>query len=120
MNAGRIAGICCLGALLIGLAILSNGSCSLYNTEGPDVSCEDLQCGRINACQNGIIASCGDGKTMKFHVCTEEAKDICGESWQKKGEYKCESHDIECEGCRPERVNGCGNISGGGGSDAGL
>lgn len=105
-----------LGAFSI--AVIS--SCSLSNVEGPDVRCEDLQCGRVNACENGIIASCGDGKTMKFHVCTEEAKDICGESWQKKGQFKCDQYDIECEGCRPERVGGCAGISGSSSSSGGT
>lgn len=91
----------------LGLAGLS-ATCSLSNKEGPDVTCADLLCGQVNACSEGIIASCADGVTVKWHVCTENAADICGEEWQKPGQYKCDEYDIECEGCRPERTDGCG------------
>ena len=93
------------GLLALGLGLTA--TCSLSNKEGPDVTCADLQCGRVNACSEGIIASCSDGKTMKWHVCTDTAKDICGEDWQKPDQYKCDEFDIECEGCRPERTEGC-------------
>ncbi len=89
-------------------------SCSLQNVEGPDVTCASLECGRVNACENGIIAQCVDGKTLKFHVCTANADDVCGEDWQVPGQYKCLEFQTECEGCRPERKEGCAAFGGGG------
>ena len=114
--------------LALGLSAGLLATCSLSNKEGPNVTCADLQCGRVNACQDGIIASCGDGVKMRWHVCTENAADICGEDWQTAGQYRCDEFDIECEGCRPERMAGCagltpadgGNGGGGNGGDGGT
>lgn len=98
-----------LGAL--GLAAGLSAACSLSNKEGPNVTCAQLQCGAVNACSDGIIASCADGVTVKWHVCTENAEDICDKDWQKPGQYQCDEFDIECEGCRPERTNGCASLN---------
>lgn len=105
------------------LALLSSVSfwaCSPGNREGPDVTCADLECGRINACADGIIAQCADGVTVRFHACNLE--DTCSEAWQVDGAYRCESAQTDCEGCRPER-SGCeaGDGTGGaGGAEGGL
>ena len=96
----RFAGLALSGLVVFVLA----GACSLQNQEGPNVSCADLDCGRINACEAGIIAQCVDGKTVKYRVCGSD--DICGESWQITGQYKCTEDATDCEGCRPERT-GC-------------
>jgi len=68
-------------------------SCSYFNREGPDVTCADLDNGRINACQDGIIATCHDGR-VNYQVCTEavggvEPNDLCGAAWQQQGAYSC-------------------------------
>ncbi len=94
-------------AALVALPIAVAPACSLQNQEGPDVTCADLECGRINACEEGIIAQCVDGQTVKFHVCRSSGEDICDEDWQVAGEYRCLEFQTECEGCRPERVDGC-------------
>lgn len=91
----------------LGAALLLPLACSLQNHEGPDVTCEDLECGRINACADGIIAQCADGVTVKFHVCTSSAADVCEEDWQVHDQYRCTEFTTDCEGCRPERVDGC-------------
>lgn len=80
-------------------------ACSLQNQEGPNVSCQDLECGRINACEQGIIAQCVDGLNVVYRVCGTE--DVCAETWQVTGQYKCTFDATDCEGCRPERVEGC-------------
>ncbi|MBL8741084.1 MAG: hypothetical protein JNK04_08325, partial [Myxococcales bacterium] len=87
------------------------------NQEGPDVTCADLECGRINACAEGIIAQCVDGRSVVYHVCSTE--NICEAEWQIEGQYRCGEDTTDCEGCRPER-NGCSDIPplGGGGADA--
>lgn len=88
--------------------------CSLSNQEGPDVTCEELQCGKVNACEQGIIAQCVDGRTVKYHVCSSD--DICTATWQKAGAFRCIETATDCEGCRPER-DGCDDLPpiGGGG-----
>lgn len=93
-------------------------ACSLQNQDGPDVTCEDLACGKRNACVEGIIAQCVDGRHVKYHVCG--TTDICSAEWQNKGEYRCSFEHTDCEGCRPERA-GCGDLGGGdeGGGDLG-
>ncbi len=82
-------------------AVVAAGACSLTNQEGPLVTCSMLECGRINACQEGIIAQCVDGETVKYRVCA--VTDICAAEWQKPGQYRCEAEDTDCQGCRPER-----------------
>jgi hypothetical protein len=65
-------------------------ACSGLNREGPNVTCNDLQGGAINACKDGIIAACKDGKNVTFEVCTESDGDkACEASWQTKGAYTC-------------------------------
>jgi hypothetical protein len=49
---------------------LALASCSSLNREGPLVTCADLQDGKTNACKEGIIASCKDGSTVTYEVCT--------------------------------------------------
>jgi hypothetical protein len=63
-------------------------SCSLLNRTGPDVSCADLQNGAINACKDGIIASCISGQ-VTYQVCTDSSD--CDQSWQTPGAYVCGS-----------------------------
>jgi hypothetical protein len=94
--------------LLLSLLATPFLACSLSNREGPDVTCADLECGRINACEQGIIAQCADGKTVRYHVCSE--KKTCEATWQKPGEYRCDSAATDCEGCRPERTTGCQTV----------
>lgn len=110
-----------LAALALPATVLSL-SCSLQNQEGPAVTCEMLDCGRVNACQEGIIAQCVDGHTVKYRVCA--VTDICTADWQVRGQYRCELEDTDCEGCRPERTLGCedplfGDGGGGAGGGAG-
>lgn len=89
--------------------------CSLSNQEGPDVTCEQLECGRINACADGIIAQCADGKSVQFRVCSTD--DVCTLDWQVTGQFRCAEEATDCEGCRPER-EGCEDpeLLGGGGT----
>ena len=91
-------------------------ACSLLNQEGPDVSCADLECGRINACKEGIIAQCADGRHLKFHVCG--SSDVCKQTWQTQGAFKCTSDATDCEGCRPDR-KGCDDLPAGTGGAGG-
>jgi hypothetical protein len=108
-----------LWALSSGLGFWLAAGCSLQNLEGPEVSCADLECGRINACQDGIIAQCVDGKTVRYHVCKSDGDDVCSEEWQIDGEYRCLEYQTDCEGCRPERVEGCAFFAEGGGGSGG-
>lgn len=89
------------------LAAASIAACSLDNREGPEVTCAALECGRVNACSNGIIAQCVDGETVRYHVCKTNGDDVCDEDWQTFGQYRCLEFETDCEGCRPERVDGC-------------
>ncbi len=107
-------------------AIAASASCSLSNREGPDVTCADLECGRVNACEEGIIAQCVDGVTVRYHACS--SAEVCEASWQEPGRFKCTYELTDCEGCRPERELGCGEggfpaygggDQGGGGQSAG-
>lgn len=101
----------------LSVLVCTAGACSLQNREGPDVTCADLACGQINACQDGIIAQCVDGEIVRYHVCFEGGDDICEASWQIEGQYRCLEFATDCEGCRPERVEGCGfGLGAGGGS----
>lgn len=81
--------------LLLGVALLCVPCCSEFNREGPLVTCEDLKGGAINACKDGIIASCLDGKEVTYEVCTDDvgetaAEDLCDASWQSTDAYQCE------------------------------
>jgi hypothetical protein len=114
-------------ALPLGLALAAPHACSLQNREGPQVTCADLECGRVNACQEGIIAQCVDGHTVRYHACFPNDSELCEAEWQVPGQYKCLQYATDCEGCRPERVAGCsqpgnggsGGTPGEGGSDDG-
>ncbi len=99
---------------LLAVALAVAAGCSLSNREGPDVTCADLECGRINACEEGIIAQCVDGVNVEYHACGSES--ACEGTWQVEGQYKCSTDLTDCEGCRPERVDGCAGIGGGGGA----
>ncbi|MCC6647557.1 MAG: hypothetical protein IT374_18555 [Polyangiaceae bacterium] len=73
---------------LVALATFASvPACSILNREGPDVTCADLSGGSVNACKEGIIASCKDGKAVTYEVCLEST--TCDETWQRKGAYKC-------------------------------
>lgn len=107
-RAGQLIRVISVGLAAVGLAG-SPLTCSLKNQEGPVVTCEDLKCGQINACQDSIIAQCADGMTVRYHVCKSyesDDDDVCAEGWQTPGWYRCTVSDTDCEGCRPER-NGC-------------
>jgi hypothetical protein len=99
----RVQRLCALA--LFAAPIIVGGACSLQNQEGPNVTCADLECGRINACEQGIIAQCVDGKTVVWRVCGTD--DVCAETWQVTGQYKCTFDATDCEGCRPTRTLGC-------------
>jgi hypothetical protein len=110
-----------LASLVVALSVTgASTQCSLSNQEGPDVTCAELECGRVNACQEGIIAQCADGSTVEWRVC--DVIDVCKEEWQVEGRYRCSEDDTDCEGCRPERT-GCDDPElggrGGGGASAG-
>ncbi len=84
--------------LLLLAALLVPFGCSLLNRHGPEVDCGDLQDGAVNACSDGIIASCVDGD-IKYRVCEEDiqgvsADDICEASWQEEGAFKCAPDDL--------------------------
>ena len=74
---GPHRGIHRLGASVLVLGGGLAPGCSLQNVEGPDVTCEDLECGRINACAEGIITQCLDGQTVRWHVCTSDTPTTC-------------------------------------------
>jgi hypothetical protein len=94
----------CLGLAASAVFLLLDQACSLQNQVGPNVTCADLMCGKVNACEQGIIAQCSDGKTVIYRVCG--SSNICGETWQMTGQYKCAEEATDCEGCRPDR-SGC-------------
>lgn len=74
---------------LLAFGLLLTG-CSVLNREGPAVTCDDLHYGAINACQDGIIASCLHGK-VTYTLCDSDA---CDESFQVPGAYRC-SPDLD-------------------------
>ena len=93
-----------LSAVLALVAFSLAAHCSLSNQEGPPADCALLECGRINACADGIIAQCADGKTLEYRVCSTD--DVCTLEWQVTGQFRCSQEATDCEGCRPER-EGC-------------
>jgi hypothetical protein len=95
-----------VAAMVLGVFVLGALACSLQNREGPEVTCAALSCGKINACREGIIASCADGVTVKYHACSKGDDDLCEQDWQVEGKFKCDEFAPECEGCRPLR-EGC-------------
>lgn len=72
--------------LSILLSIATLMACSVLNREGPNVTCSDLQSGAINACSEGIIATCGNG-AVHWTVCDDKA--ACEASWQTVDNYRC-------------------------------
>jgi hypothetical protein len=103
-----------LGLSAVGALGALAPACSKSNQEGPDVTCADLQCGKINACQEGIIAQCADGVNVRWHACASDPE-LCGYDWQIPGQYRCDSAATDCEGCRPA-IAGCGAGGAGGGA----
>lgn len=67
-------------------------ACSSLNREGPSVTCADLKAGSVNACKQGIIASCKDGNAVSYQVCTDgnNPESLCEASWQVPGAYQCQ------------------------------
>ena len=114
---GRIVAGCLMLGCFGTLAALAP-ACSGNNQEGPEVTCADLQCGRINACQEGIIAQCADGVNLRYHACSSD-KELCGYDWQIPGQYRCEAATTDCEGCRPDGPGCAAGGSGGGGAAQG-
>lgn len=99
----RLSGALWFAGLALGSGWTATAaSCSLQNREGPRVTCADLDCGRLNACEDGIIAQCLDGVTVRYHVCESDDDTLCGDDWQVPGQYRCTEHHTQCEGCRPE------------------
>ncbi len=72
--------------LVLVVDLLAAG-CSLLNRAGPDVTCNDLG-NAINACREGIIADCEDGKSLAYTVCSDA--DACEQHWQPQGAFRCE------------------------------
>jgi len=91
-------------AVVAGLA-----GCSMLNREGPDVTCADLQNGVVNACEEGIIATCVAGE-VRFEVCSD--KEACDGTWQEQGAYRCEEGDAIPT---PSATGGSGGGTGGSG-----
>jgi hypothetical protein len=73
------------------VALLTFVGCSLLNRTGPDVTCADLQEGAINACSDGIIATCANG-VVTWNVCQDSA--ACTEAWQYPNDFRCNQTDI--------------------------
>lgn len=93
------------------------------------MTCANLGYGKRNACQGGIIATCVNGE-VTYDVCDD--RDVCKESWQKVGAFRCNEKDpiprIEGgsgaggSGGTPETgsEDGAGGIIGIGGSTGGT
>lgn len=93
------------------MAACAMASCSSLNREGPPVTCADLNGGAVNACQQGIIASCKDGKTVTYQVCTDGTNpdQVCGDTWQVKGRYQCTQSSTGNATCIPAASSLCGS-----------
>lgn len=61
-------------------------SCSVYNREGPNVTCAALRNGAETACSEGIIASCVGG-SVRYQVCDDSK--VCEAAWNAPGRYSC-------------------------------
>src|SRR5664280_2595103 len=70
--------------------LLTVTSCSIFNRVGPDASCSALQGGKVNACRDGIIASCRADK-LNYVACDDSA--ACEASWQVPGAFRCRQSD---------------------------
>jgi hypothetical protein len=73
-----------LPSALIIVAVVTG--CSLLNREGPTDTCATLQNGAVNACKDGILATCMSG-AVHYTVCDD--KGACDQSWQTTGAYRC-------------------------------
>jgi hypothetical protein len=93
-----------IGPIVLILATI--GACSLFNREGPAVTCQDLAGGAINDCRDGILASC-DGAKVTYQVC--DLKSACEQPWQTPGAYRCNVGDP----LKTPTTDG-GTVSGGG------
>lgn len=80
------AAVCVSGLL----SFLIASACSLLNRQGPDVTCTELYDGAINACEEGIIATCIGGN-VHYAVCDDP--NACQEPWQLAGAYRCSTGD---------------------------
>lgn len=84
-------------------------ACSVFNRQGPSVTCDDLQNGAINACKEGIIASCVDGVHVAYQVCTgDDGADTCSQSWQTAGAYRCSRQLSDSAGSEASEVPSSG------------
>ncbi|MBX3125541.1 MAG: hypothetical protein KF718_02450 [Polyangiaceae bacterium] len=100
-----------LGLVLVIACIAFTGACSTLNREGPDVTCADLNDGAVNACQEGIIATCRNG-TVSWKVC--EDKDTCEATWQQPGGFRCNETDPAPSGSGGTGSGGTGGTGAGG------
>ncbi len=116
MNPQRIAASV---LLFFGAALLAPAACSLFNREGPEVTCAQLKAaGKTSECKEGIIASCPSGTTVTYKVCDE--KDVCEESWQVPAGYRCDEADsvpcgvgfTECDGACVDTQRDSNNCGG--------
>lgn len=104
-----------LSVLLVALFGIAGGlgaqGCSSLNRSGPETSCGDLGNGAINACKEGIIASCADGKTVSYEVCTGgDGDETCEAEWQVPGAFACEKRsDSAPASCLPPATSSCGS-----------
>lgn len=89
MNPTRYSLLQRVGIVVLGMSVLSFG-CSLFNREGPTVTCQDLGNGTTNACKDGIVATCSTGK-IRYTVCDD--KNACDGTWQTGGRYRCAERD---------------------------
>lgn len=91
--------------------------CSLLNREGPTDTCRDLKNGAVNACKNGIIATCSSDKqngvtqwSMQYDVCDD--KNVCSASWQGSDAYNCDpppaDGGVPAGGIKPDGGGYCG------------
>jgi hypothetical protein len=78
------------GPILMFLVASLGMACSLFNREGPNVSCTDLGNGATNACQDGIVVTCHKA-LVTYQVCDD--KSACEQAWQESGAYRCGQAD---------------------------
>lgn len=101
------------GFVLVIACIAFTGACSTLNREGPNVTCADLNDGAVNACQEGIIATCRSG-TVSWKVCDD--KDACDATWQQPGGFRCSESDPVPSGSGGTGGGGTGGTGGSGGT----
>ncbi len=87
--------------ILLGLA---GPACSLFNREGIELTCEQLENGAKNACQEGIITSCVEGEVV-YRVC--ELESACKQPWQVRDAFGCgESETVTLRDPQPPAFPG--------------